>query len=79
MVEMVLSVAVLSIMVPGVTILSGTGVFGGVDSTTPTRSRVVIPVVARALPGCVDAKVDLQTQRANTRIDNQSVPVDLTC
>jgi len=28
---------------------------------------------------CVDAKVDLQTQRANTRIDIQSVPVDLTC
>ena len=27
----------------------------------------------------VDAKVDLQTQRANTRIDIQSVPVDLTC
>ena len=28
---------------------------------------------------CVDAKVNLQTQRANTRIDIQSVPVDLTC
>ena len=27
----------------------------------------------------VDAKVDLQTQRANTRIDIQGVPVDLTC
>ena len=27
----------------------------------------------------VDAKVDLQTQRANTRIDIQSVLVDLTC
>ena len=26
----------------------------------------------------VDAKVNLQTQRANTRIDIQSVPVDLT-
>ena len=47
---MVLSVVVLSIMVPGVTILSRAGVFGGVASTTPTRSRVVIPVVARAFP-----------------------------
>ena len=27
----------------------------------------------------VDAKVDLQTQRANTRIGIQGVPVDLTC
>jgi hypothetical protein len=27
----------------------------------------------------VDAKVDLQTQKDNTRIDIQSVPVDLTC
>jgi hypothetical protein len=27
----------------------------------------------------VDAKVDLQTQRANTQIDIQSVLVDLTC
>ena len=27
----------------------------------------------------VDAKVDLQTQRANTRVDIQGVPVDLTC
>ena len=46
MVEMVLSVAVLSITVPGVMILSRVGVFGGVASTTPTRSRVVIPIVA---------------------------------
>ena len=44
MVETILSVAVLSITVPGVTILSRAGVFGGVASTTPTRSRVVIPV-----------------------------------
>jgi hypothetical protein len=29
--------------------------------------------------GFVDAKVDLQTQRANTQSDIQSVPVDLTC
>ena len=49
-VETVLSVAVLSITVLGVTILSRAGVFGGVASTTPTRSRVVIPVVARAFP-----------------------------
>jgi hypothetical protein len=28
---------------------------------------------------CVDAKVDLQTQRANTQSDIQGVPVDLTC
>jgi hypothetical protein len=27
----------------------------------------------------VDAKVDLQTQRANTQSNIQSVPVDLTC
>ena len=27
----------------------------------------------------LNAKVDLQTQRANTRIDIQSMPVDLTC
>ena len=51
MVGLILSVVVLSIMVPGVTILSRAGVFGGVASTTPTRSRVVIPVVARAFPG----------------------------
>ena len=48
---MVLSVAVLSITVLGVTILSRVGVFGGVASTTPTRSRVVIPIVARVFPG----------------------------
>ena len=54
---MVLSVVVLSITVPGVTILSRAGVFGGVASTTPTRSRVVIPVVARAFPGwCISAE-----------------------
>ena len=51
MVETILSVAVLSIMVSGVMILSRAGVFGGVASTTPTRSRVVIPIVARAFPG----------------------------
>ena len=57
MVETVLSVAVLSMMVPGVTILSRVEVFGGVASTTPTRSRVVIPVVARAFPGwCISAE-----------------------
>ena len=56
-VETVLSVAVLSIMVPGITILSRAGVFGGVASTTPTRSRVVIPVVARAFPRwCISAE-----------------------
>ena len=56
-VETVLSVAVLSITVLGVTILSRAGVFGGVASTTPTRSRVVIPVVARAFPGwCILAE-----------------------
>jgi hypothetical protein len=27
----------------------------------------------------IDAKVDLQTQRANTQSDIQGVPVDLTC
>ena len=57
MVEIVLSVVVLSITVLGVTILSRAGVFGGVASTTPTRSRVVIPVVARAFPGwCISAE-----------------------
>ena len=50
MVETVLTVAVLSIMVLGVTILSRVGVFGGVTSTSPTRSRVVIPIVVRAFP-----------------------------
>jgi hypothetical protein len=50
MVETILSVVVLSITVSGVTILSRAGVFGGVASTSPTRSRVVIPVVARAFP-----------------------------
>ena len=54
---MVLSVVVLSITVLGVTILSREGVFGGVASTTPTRSRVVIPVVARAFPRwCISAE-----------------------
>ena len=57
MVETVLSVAVLRITVPGVTILSRAGVFGGVTSTTPTRSRVVIPIVARAFPRwCISAE-----------------------
>ena len=57
MVETVLSVAVLSITVPSVTILSRAGVFGGVASTTPTRSRVVIPIVARAFPGwCISVE-----------------------
>ena len=51
MIEMVLSVVVLSITVPGLMILSRAGVFGGVASTTPTRSRVVIPVVAGVFPG----------------------------
>ena len=41
------------------------------------------PLAGVAMPSAtgvaVDAKVDLQTQRANTRIDIQSVPVDLTC
>jgi hypothetical protein len=56
MVEMVLGVAVLCITVLGVTILSRAGVFGEVASTSPTRSRVVIPVVARAFPGwCISA------------------------
>ena len=55
MVETVLSVVVLSITIPGVTILSRAGVFGGVAS--PTRSRVVIPVVARAFPGwCISVE-----------------------
>ena len=57
MVGTVLGVAVLSITVPGVTILSRAGVFGGVASTTPTRSRVVIPIVARAFPGwCISVE-----------------------
>jgi hypothetical protein len=57
MVETVLSVVVLCIMVSGVTILSRAGVFGGVASTTPTRSRVVIPIVARAFPGgCISTE-----------------------
>ena len=51
MVETVLSVVVLSITVPGVMILSRAGVFGGVASTTPTRSRVVILVMVRSLDG----------------------------
>ena len=57
MVETVLSIMVLSIMVPGITILSRAGVFGGVASTTPTRSRVVIPIVVRAfLGGCISTE-----------------------
>ena len=57
MVDTILSVAVLSITVPGVTILSRAGVFGVIATTTPTRSRVVIPVVARAFPGwCVSTE-----------------------
>ena len=48
---------VLNIIVLGVTILSRVGVFGGVASTTPTRSRVAIPVVARAFPGwCISTE-----------------------
>jgi hypothetical protein len=43
-------------------------------------SQVVTPVSHHTLWfTAVDAKVDLQTQRANTQIDIQSVPVDLTC
>ena len=57
MVGTVLSVAVLSMAVSGVKILSWVRVFGGVASTTPTRSRVVIPVMARAFPGwCISAE-----------------------
>ena len=57
MVETVLSVVVLSITVLGVTILSRAGVFGGVASTSPTQSRVVIPVMARAFPGwCISVE-----------------------
>ena len=57
MVGTVLSVAIRSITVPGVAILSRAGVFGGVASTTPTRSRVVIPIVARAFPGwCISTE-----------------------
>ena len=41
------------------------------------EAKVLLGVAVAATP--VDAKVDLQTQRANTRIDIQSVPVDLTC
>ena len=56
-VETVLSVAVLSITVLGVMILSRARVFGGVASTTPTRSRVVIPIVVRAFPGwCISVE-----------------------
>jgi hypothetical protein len=56
MVETVMGVAVLCITVSGVTILSRVGVFGEVASTSPTRSRVVIPVVVRAFPGwCISA------------------------
>ena len=57
MVGTVLSVVILSITVSGVTILSRAEVFGGVASTTPTRSWVVIPVVVRAFHGwCISAE-----------------------
>jgi hypothetical protein len=43
-------------IVMGVAILSRVGVFGEVASTSPTRSRVVIPIVVRAFPGwCISA------------------------
>jgi hypothetical protein len=50
MVETVMGVTILSITISGVTILSRAGVFGEIASTSPTRSRVVIPVVVRASP-----------------------------
>jgi hypothetical protein len=43
-------------------------------------SNVVRAIISSMLSTTtVDAKVDLQTQRANTQSNIQSVPVDLTC
>jgi hypothetical protein len=56
MVETIMGVTILSITISGVTILIRAGVFGEVAPTSPTRSRVVIPVVVRAFPrGCISA------------------------
>jgi len=36
-------------------------------------------IITYVLSLCVDAKMNLQTQRANNRSDIQSMLVDLTC
>ena len=45
----------------------------------PGHKLLYTPMTGEMKCLSVDAKVDLQTQRANTRIDIQGVPVDLTC
>jgi hypothetical protein len=48
------------------------------ESISGLNILIVLIGPTRHAKRCVDAKVDLQTQRANTQIDIQSVLVDLT-